>query len=123
MTVLKSQAKTRQRRTYRVRNSIRRYAHGRPRLSVHRSNNHIYAQIIDDAAGKTLVSASTLDGSIAGPGKYAGNKDAAAKVGALLAQRAQEAGIKEVVLDRGANKYHGRIAALADAAREHGLEF
>ena len=123
MTVLKRQAKTKSRRTFRVRNKVRRSARGRARLSVHRTNKHIYAQIIDDTEGKTLVSASSLDGSVAGVGNYAGNKEAAAKVGALIAERALEAGIKQVVLDRGSLRYHGRVAALADAAREKGLDF
>jgi len=92
-------------------------------LSVFRSNRHIYAQIIDDRGGKTLVSASTLDSDLFGPGTYAGNRDAAAKVGLLLAERAKEQGIGQVMFDRGEYKYHGRVAALADAAREGGLKF
>ena len=114
-------AKSRQRRTFRVRNRIRKT--DSLRLSVFRSNNHIYAQIIDDSTGNTLVSASTLEGAIAGPKKYAGNIEFAKKVGALLAERAKEKGIKEVAFDRGPYRYHGRVKALADAAREAGLEF
>ncbi len=83
----------------------------------------MYAQIIDDENGRTLVSASTVEGELFGPGKYAGNKDAAAKIGQTLAQRAAERGIKEVVFDRGPYKFHGRVQALADAARAGGLEF
>jgi large subunit ribosomal protein L18 len=91
----------------------------RPRLNVYRSLNHLYVQVIDDAAGTTLVSASTLSGKIKGGGNVA----AAKEVGKLVAERAQEKGIKKVVFDRGGYLYHGRIKALADAAREAGLEF
>ncbi len=94
----------------------------RPRLNVYRSLNHIYTQIIDDASGTTIASASTV--SKKGDGKNAGGNVAAAKeVGKLIAERAQEKGIKKVVFDRGGYLYHGRIKALADAAREAGLEF
>lgn len=106
-----------------MRNRIRRSANGRARLSVFRSNKHIYAQIIDDETGNTLVSANTVEKAIAGAGKYAGNKDAAAQVGKLIAERAKEKGIEEVAFDRGVYRYHGRVAALADAAREGGLQF
>ncbi len=123
MKVLKRIAKRKHRRTHRVRNRVRRDAHGRPRLTVYRTNKHIYAQIVDDANGTTFCAASTLDKSIAGPGTAAGNKEAAAKVGKLLAERAVEKGVKEVAFDRGSFRYHGRVAALADAAREGGLEF
>lgn len=123
MKVLKRIQKQRQRRLYRVRNRVRRSARGKPRLSVFRSNKHIYAQIIDDETGRTLVSASTLQKDLFGPGKDAGNKQAAGKVGSLIAQRAREQGIEEVVFDRGGYQYHGRVAALADAAREGGLKF
>jgi large subunit ribosomal protein L18 len=93
----------------------------RPRLSVHRSSRHIFAQIIDDASGRTLVSASTMEADVRG---LDGDKSArAAKVGELLATRAKDAGVTAVVFDRGGNKYAGRLAALADAAREGGLEF
>lgn len=111
------------RRKFRVRNRIVRDAHGRPRLSVFRSNRHMYAQIIDDSAGRTLVSASTVESEIAGAGKFAGNVEAAEKVGRLIAERAASSGISKVVFDRGAFRYHGRVAALADAAREAGLDF
>ncbi len=93
----------------------------RPRLNVYRSNQHIYAQVIDDVKGVTLVSASTLDPEL--KGTNGGNVDAAQKVGALVAKRAQEKGVKNVVFDRGGFLYHGRIKALADSAREAGLEF
>jgi len=93
----------------------------RPRLSVFRSLNHIYAQIIDDYEGKTLVAASTLD--LRGKIESGGNKEAAKQVGALIAERAKEKGITKVVFDRSGYKYHGRVAALADGARENGLEF
>ena len=108
------------RRHFRVRKNVRGTAE-RPRLVVTRSSRHISAQIIDDLKGHTLVSASTLDASLRGT---EGDKSAlAGKVGALLAERARSAGVSKVVFDRGGNKYAGRIAALADAAREAGLEF
>ena len=110
----------RTRRHFRVRKKVFGTS-ARPRLVVTRSTRHITAQVIDDRAGHTVVSASTLDPSIRGG---AGDKTAQAKaVGALLAERAQAAGITAVVFDRGGNRYHGRIAALADAARQGGLEF
>ena len=111
------------RRRDRVRRRVRKVATGRPRLSVHRSSMHIYAQIIDDAEGRTLAAASTLEKSMRDALKSGGNKDAAAAVGKLIAERADEAGVKQVVFDRGAYLYHGRVKALADAAREAGLEF
>jgi large subunit ribosomal protein L18 len=123
MSIRERVGKRRERRAFRVRNRIRRDSNGRLRMSVFRSNKHMYAQIIDDVAGNTVVSVSTLDKAIAGPGKYAGNKDAAAQVGKLLAERAAGKGIKEVVFDRGDYRYHGRVASLAEAAREAGLEF
>lgn len=123
MKVLKRIQKQQQRRKFRVRKSVQRSAAGRLRLTVFRSNKHIYAQIIDDAAGQTLVAASTVDKDLFGAGNYAGNCDAATKVGAMIAKRAGEKGIKEVVFDRGPYKYHGRVAALAGAAREGGLQF
>ena len=83
----------------------------------------MYAQVIDDNAGSTVVAASTIEKSVAGVGVYAGNVDAAALVGKLIAERAAEKGVKQVIFDRGKFKYHGRVAALADAAREAGLEF
>ncbi|HEX7448609.1 MAG TPA: 50S ribosomal protein L18 [Pirellulales bacterium] len=112
----------RQRRGFRVRNRIKRDS-TRPRLSVHRSHKHMYAQIIDDARGHTLVAASTVDKAIAADAAYGGNKNAAQAVGKALAERALAAGIKEVAFDRREYKYHGRIAALAEAAREAGLAF
>lgn len=123
MRTQKRLAKRKQRRHFRVGNRVRRDAHGRPRLSVFRSNRHIYAQIIDDAKGLTLVAASTMESAIAGPGKVASNCDMAKAVGALLGERAKEKGIESVVFDRGSCRYHGRVAALADAVREQGLQF
>lgn len=117
----KTIAHQRQRRGFRVRNRIKRDS-TRPRLSVHRTHKHMYAQIIDDARGHTLVAASTLDGAVSGD-SYGGNKGAAQAVGKALAERALAAGIKEVAFDRREYKYHGRIAALAEAAREAGLAF
>ena len=116
-------AKQHQRREYRVRNRVIRDAHGRPRLSVFRSNRHMYAQIIDDTAGKTLVAASTVESEIAGPGGVGSDAESAGKVGKLIAERAVKLGISQVVFDRGSYRYHGRITALADAAREAGLDF
>ena len=116
-------AKQHQRREYRVRNRVVRDAHGRPRLSVFRSNRHMYAQIIDDSAGKTLVAASTVDREVAGPGGVGSDAESAGKVGRLIAERAGKLGISQVVFDRGSFRYHGRIAALAEAAREAGLDF
>ena len=110
------------RRKARTRFAVKAAAHGRPRLSVFRSGRHIYAQIIKDEDGLTLVAASSLDEGIKGA-KVGANKDAAAKVGKLLAERATKAGVKEVVFDRGSYLFHGRIKALADAAREAGLSF
>ncbi len=95
----------------------------RPRLCVYKSLRHMYAQIIDDTKGHTLVAASTLDPELRNQLKSTGNKEAAAAVGRLIAQRALEKGIRKVVFDRGGFRYHGRVAALADAAREAGLEF
>ena len=122
MTNIRRLQRQRQRRTFRVRNRLKSYA-SRLRLSVFRSHKHIYAQIIDDSAGRTLVAASTLDKQLRGQITYGGNKTAAAMVGKLLAERALNSGIKEVYFDRGRYKYHGRLAALADAARQAGLVF
>ena len=116
----KSALESRLKRAQRVRTRLRQAANGRPRLSVHRSNKNIYAQVIDDTAGVTLASASTLEGE--GEGSGAG-KDAAARIGRLVAERAREKGVTDVVFDRGGFIYHGRIKALADAAREAGLNF
>ncbi len=93
----------------------------RPRLAVFRSNRHIVAQIVDDAAGRTIAAASTVEAALRS--QATGNAEASAKVGELLAERAAEKGVTKVVFDRGGFKYHGRIAALADAARNKGLEF
>jgi len=112
--------KQRQRRRFRVRNRVRRDSI-RPRLSVFRSHKHTYAQIIDDDGARTLVAASTRDKQVSDQCPNGGNVDAAKTVGKMLAERALAAGIKEVALDRREYKYHGRIAALADAAREGGL--
>jgi large subunit ribosomal protein L18 len=121
MKLAKRVTKRRERRAHRVRNRSR--ASGRVRLSVFRSNKHIYAQIIDDVAGKTLVAASTVEKELGGVGSSGGSAEDAGKVGAAIGQRALAAGIKEVSFDRGSYKYHGRVAALADAAREAGLQF
>jgi large subunit ribosomal protein L18 len=115
--------KLRRRRKFRVRFSIRKKAHGRARLSVFRSHKHIYAQIIDDKSGATIAAASSIEKEMRDKVKSGSNKDAAQAVGELIARRAQEKGIKEVVFDRGPYLYHGRIKALAEAAREGGLAF
>ena len=109
------------RRRRRVRTALRGRAAGKPRLSVHRSGRHIYAQVIDDSAGKTLAAASTLDKDL--NGKTGATKDGAAAVGKALAERAKKAGVSTVVFDRGGFLFHGRVKALAEAAREGGLEF
>jgi large subunit ribosomal protein L18 len=111
------------RRTAKVRRNIRRSASGRARLSVFRSSKHIYAQLIDDDKGVTLAAASSLEKDLRGNLKTGANKDAAKVVGKLIAERAVAKGIKDVVFDRGGYLYHGRIKALADAAREGGLNF
>lgn len=108
------------RRRRRVRTALKARAGGRPRLSVHRSGQHIYAQIIDDAEGRTLASASTLTKGSKGPGATC---EAAAKVGKDIAEAAKKVGVTTVVFDRGGFLFHGRVKALADAAREGGLEF
>ena len=110
-----------QRRKNRVRRAVKARANGRPRLSVFRSNQNIYAQVIDDVNGVTLASASTLDKDA--KIKAGGNVAAAGEVGKLVAERAKKAGVSVVVFDRGSYIYHGRIKALADAAREGGLSF
>ena len=111
------------RRKQRVRTSIRKNAVGRPRLSVFRSSLHIYAQIIDDVSGNTVAAASTIDKELKGKLKTGANLDAAKEVGKLIAERAIAAGVTQVVFDRGAYMFHGRVKALADAAREGGLQF
>jgi len=107
-------------RAQRVRRRLRSVAKGRPRLSVFRSSKNIYAQIIDDAQGVTIAAASSLE---AGKGVGGSDREAAARVGALVAQRALEKGLKDVVFDRGGYIFHGRVKALAEAAREAGLNF
>lgn len=111
-----------QRRTFSVRAKIRRTAE-RPRLSVFRSSKHIYAQVIDDAAGRTVASASSASRAFGSDAAGKTKSERAALVGAEVAKRALEAGVTEVVFDRGAARYHGRVKALADAAREVGLKF
>ena len=114
---------TNARRKQRVRLSLRRSGGGRPRLSVFRSSKHIYAQVIDDVKGVTLASASSVEKSAREGSKTGANIEAAKAVGKRIAERAKEKGIKDVVFDRGGYLYHGRIKALADAAREGGLNF
>jgi len=111
------------RRKARVRRALRTAANGRPRLSVFRSSKQIYAQIIDDAQGRTLAAASSLEKDLRAKLRTGADTGAAAEVGKLIAARAVEAGVKEVVFDRSGYIYHGRVKALADAAREGGLEF
>jgi large subunit ribosomal protein L18 len=118
-----SNRELRERRQERLRFQLRRKSGGRPRLSVFRSGKNIYAQVIDDSAGRTLASASTLDKDLRGTLKTGADKDAASAVGKLVAERALAAGVKEVVFDRGSYLYHGRVKALAEAAREGGLDF
>jgi large subunit ribosomal protein L18 len=112
-----------ERRKARVRKAIKSRAYGRPRLSVHRSDKNIYAQIIDDASGRTLAAASSLDKDVKGSVKSGGSQEAAVAVGKLIAQRGTAAKVAEVIFDRGGYLYHGRVKALADAAREAGLKF
>ena len=112
-----------QRRRTRLRFKLRRQATDRPRLSVFRSEKHIYAQVIDDNAGRTLAAASSIDRDLKPTLKTGADKAAAAAVGKLLAERAKAAGVTAVVFDRGSYLYHGRVKALADAARESGLAF
>ena len=114
---------TSQKRAQRIRRQIKKVAGTRPRLSVHRSSKHIYVQLIDDAKGQTLASASTLEKDLRGSLKTGADTAAAAVIGKLIAERAIKAGVKEVVFDRGPYIYHGRVKALADAAREGGLSF
>jgi large subunit ribosomal protein L18 len=111
------------RRQGRVRGALRHAAGERKRLSVYRSSKHIYAQVIDDEAGTTLVAASSIEKTSRESLKTGASVDAAKAVGKLIAERAQEKGIKDVVFDRGGYLYHGRVKALADAARESGLSF
>jgi large subunit ribosomal protein L18 len=111
------------RRSRRVRGTLKRAANGRVRLTVFRSSRHIYAQVIDDQAGKTLAAASTLDKDLKGALPKGSDRAAAEAVGKLVAERALKAGVKDVVFDRGGYLYHGRVKALADAARGAGLNF
>lgn len=122
MKLSKRVQKQRQVRAWRVRKRVRGTAE-RPRLTVFRSNKHIYAQIIDDHQGTSIVAASTAETEICPKGQNGGNKTAAVKVGQILAARAVEKGIKAVAFDRGRYRYHGRIAALADAVRDGGVDF
>jgi len=118
-TLLTLQARRRQRLRY----QLRQKAYGRPRLSVFRSGKHIYAQVIDDAQGVTLAAASTLDKDLKAALKTGADKEAASAVGKLIAERSKAAGVVAVVFDRGSYIYHGRVKALAEAAREGGLDF
>jgi len=111
------------RRERRTRYRVKKFSHGRLRLSVHRSGKHIYAQVIDDERGVTVAAASTLDKALKGALPKGTDVAAASAVGKLVAQRASEKGVRDVVFDRGGYRFHGRIKALADAAREGGLNF
>ena len=122
MVIKKSRQVVRQTKHRRLRNTLAGTAE-RPRLAVFRSNNHMYVQVIDDTCGNTLVSASTLDADVKADLAKTNNVEAASKLGTVIAKKAQEKGIKEVVFDRGGYIYAGKVAALADAAREAGLEF
>ena len=110
------------RRHRRVRSKVSGSAE-RPRLAIYRSNKNIACQVIDDSRGFTLASASTLEKSVRSEAPYGGNRDAAARIGKLIAERAQAAGVQQVAFDRGGYKYHGRVQSLAEAAREAGLSF
>jgi large subunit ribosomal protein L18 len=111
------------RRAHRVRHTLKRRAHGRARLSVFRSSKQIYAQVIDDSTGRTVAAASTLDKDLKSSLKKGSDLTAAQAVGKLIAERALQVGVTNVVFDRGGYLYHGRVKALADAAREAGLNF
>lgn len=112
-----------ERRKQRVRSAIRRQSNSRVRLSIFRSGKHIYAQLIDDSKGATLAAASSLDAEVKGKLKSTSTIEAAKAIGSLIAKRAEKANVKEVVFDRGGYLFHGRVKALADAAREAGLSF
>jgi large subunit ribosomal protein L18 len=116
---------SKQRRAWRVRKVVKKASekNNRPRLSVHRSGQHIYAQVIDDVKGVTLAAASTVEADLKKSLTKTANKDAAQAVGKLVAERAKKAGVEKVAFDRGSHAYHGRIKALAEAAREAGLSF
>ncbi len=118
-----SYASTTDRRKARVRRAVKKAANGRVRLSVFRSSRHIYAQVIDDEKGATVASASSLEKDLRGSLKTGADVDAAKAVGKLVAERSLQKGVKDVVFDRGGYLYHGRVKALADAARESGLNF
>jgi large subunit ribosomal protein L18 len=120
-----AQTTSKQRRSWRVRKVVKKASNknNRPRLSVHRSGQHIYAQVIDDAKGVTLAAASSVDADVRKSLKSTSNKDAASAVGKLVAERAKKAGVDKVAFDRGSYSFHGRVKALADAAREAGLSF
>ena len=120
---MKSSREKMHRRAQRTRTRLKKLANGRPRLSVARSHKNISAQVIDDENGVTLAAASTLEADVKKSVKSGGDSEAAAKVGALLAERAKKAGVEDVVFDRGGYMFHGRVKALADAAREGGLKF
>jgi large subunit ribosomal protein L18 len=122
MKILVNKSAERKRRHLRIRKRIMGTTE-RPRLAIYRSNQHIYAQIIDDQKGVTLTSASTLEQDVRKTGNTANNIETARVIGERIAKKAVEAGISQVVFDRGGNKYHGRVAALAEAARENGLQF
>lgn len=122
MKHIKQVNRQRTRRRFRVRNRLKHDA-TRPRLSVFRSHKHIYAQIIDDRTARTIAAASTMEKQLRAEVRFGGNKQAAAVVGQAIAQRALQAGVTEVVFDRREYKYHGRVASLAEAAREAGLRF
>jgi large subunit ribosomal protein L18 len=112
-----------ERRKARVRRTLRAAANGRPRLSVFRSSKHIYAQIIDDAKGETIAAASSIEKDLRGSLKTGADIEAAKVIGKLLAERAVSKGVKDILFDRGGYIFHGRVKALADAAREAGLNF
>lgn len=120
---MKTSREKMQRRAQRVRTKLRRVAEGLPRLSVARSHKNISVQIIDDEKGITLASASTLEKDVLGSAKTGANIEAAALVGKAIAERAKKVGVEDVVFDRGGYMFHGRVKALADAAREGGLKF
>jgi large subunit ribosomal protein L18 len=120
---MREQLKPHERRRRRVRKSLKQNSAGRPRLTVHRTSKNIYAQIIDDQAGRTVAAASTLDKELRSKLKRGADKGAATEVGKLIADRAKKAGVKDVVFDRGGFMFHGRVKALAEAAREGGLSF
>ena len=123
MSITGTLQRRKQRRVWRVRNQIRRPATGRLRLSVFRSNKHIYAQVIDDQSGVTVACASTSEPGLREQVPNGGNTEAAQVVGKTIAERCLQKGVTEVVFDRGAYRYHGRVAALAEGARGAGLQF